>query len=1544
MTKLQSNELFHNRYKLIELKGVGGFAEVWKAEDQLTKKVVAVKIYAPDKGLPQDGLQTFSEEYSQLMDLNHTHLLKASHFDVYEGSPYLVMPYCPGNAISRIGKVTENDIAIFISQIASGLAYLHSKSIVHQDIKPNNVLINSENEYVLSDFGISTKLRSTLRKSIRQEEAVKPQFDTMDYAAPERFSKNPKDKEPVKANDIFSFGITIYEMITGQMPFQEGMWTGMLIWNDGEVPDLPERFADNKLISTSFNDIFRDCLAKETWNRPTADELKKAADNFLQTSKWTYKPKTDKTKKTVIKPPVLTEETPKKDVGKTTTLMGGVIKEENNYESRYDRNEIPVNRRTTGNIISRNKKAILLTISSVAIVFALYFAYQYWAKDPVYYPMTVFNKSGYIDEKGELKIDYRYDNVYKFSEGMGRIEMYSLYSFVDLKGNLIADIEFEEAEDFKDGLALVKKNGKYGYIDKKGALVIDYQWYHAQSFSEGLAAVMQNGKYGYIDKSGTLVILCQFESTERFSNDRALVSKNGLYGYIDNKGNVSIAYQYSTAETFTDELALVSKDGRYGYINEKAEETIPFQFIMARPFSEGFAIVEENGKKGAINTSGKKIIECKYDELANFSENGNTIAGLKGKYIVVNSSGMEISEWFEEIDNTYYNFYKVKRNNQYAWIDKEGKKITEFYDDIRFWCNGLARFQKNRLWGFIDVTGKEVISPTYWEVQPYFHNISLVYINGKYHYIKTDGQKLNEDEYDEVIAYSPEGIISVQKNGKWGFIDDKTGKKILAYDYQDALIFVNGLCSVKKDGKWGMIDKTGAVKLNFEYEKLSVMYDYLNIAVITKDDKVAICSKDLKISKDFNKLSRADNINVLIVKNSDKYALSDMNGKLLSEYKFSEIGEDFYSGYSLVQIDDKYNFIDRDGKLISNSNFDNASKFQEGFARVYKNPTDQIYGTGLYGFINVKGELVIDYQYTDAENFSNGLAKVKKDGKYAYIFPDGKLLSEWFDGLNDFNENVCIANRGDSYGFIGKSGKLITGFEFKSANNFSEGYARVIKQDKYGYIDKTGKIIIECKYDYARDFKNGFAVIKNNGMYGYIDKKNVDIIKSQYSETNDFYTWYSKIYNNSKYALIDKAGNLLTDWFESIEVLSSEGIIKVNKDYKYALANFEGKTISDYFEVIDDFSEGFAAVKSNDLYGYINPKGELVIKTQFASAGKFSNGIAEVTNNSKETYIDKTGSNIASDWFQDVSTFENCLTTVKNNDKYAFMDVTGKIVSDWFDNISSTSEGLSYAKKDGKYGYIDKTGKKMIDFVYDDANTFSNGLAKVSQNNKYCMIDNTGSIKTQWYDDMGSFSNGFAAVKQNGKYGFINLDGATIVSCQYEEVGSYSSDGYAYVYNNQKYNVINKKGSNVLPWFTLSQYRWYYETDNSTYICPLYSWQRKGTTGTLMSVPYECNSNCQLSFDWSHKYLPNYPLDRMQVYVSNDKGESWSMIWDKAQSNFDSHDNAETKIAGSYRNEKISLNKTGNLIVKIVGISGYGAFIFVKNVEIDSIELVLLAI
>ena len=266
-------EIFDGRYEQEKLLGQGAFSEVWKVKDTQTGVSLAMKIYNPSAGVDEDGNEMLTHEFALMVNANHKNLLRPLFYASCDNRPYLILPYCErGNIGNMVGKMTEDEAWKLIRDAASGLAYLHAMEppILHQDIKPANILLSNGGDYMLTDFGVSTQVKQSLSR-VSNQDMTFLSAGTISYMAPERFSRN---NLPIMANDIYSLGSTVYEMLSGDLPF--GNDGGLLQKKGAEIPELPGDF------SPRLKKVLDMCLQEEPWQRPTAATLEEMANEAIR--------------------------------------------------------------------------------------------------------------------------------------------------------------------------------------------------------------------------------------------------------------------------------------------------------------------------------------------------------------------------------------------------------------------------------------------------------------------------------------------------------------------------------------------------------------------------------------------------------------------------------------------------------------------------------------------------------------------------------------------------------------------------------------------------------------------------------------------------------------------------------------------------------------------------------------------------------------------------------------------------------------------------------------------------------------------------------------------------------------------------------------------------------------------------------------------------------------------------------------------------------------------------------------------------------------
>jgi hypothetical protein len=201
-----------------------------------------------------------------VFNCHHANLIHPTHFSIFQETPYLVMPYCKlGSSELLIGNLAgDENIWKYILDVSSGLAYLHAQTppIIHQDIKPANVLLDDNLNYCITDFGISAKSGNS-NDDYQGEELS----GTMAYMAPERFVEG---SEPSTASDIWAFGAAMHEILTGNVPFGD---QGGYIQTQQQVA-LPVIEG----LSPDIQRLIHACLDADPKKRPTAAQIEEAAN------------------------------------------------------------------------------------------------------------------------------------------------------------------------------------------------------------------------------------------------------------------------------------------------------------------------------------------------------------------------------------------------------------------------------------------------------------------------------------------------------------------------------------------------------------------------------------------------------------------------------------------------------------------------------------------------------------------------------------------------------------------------------------------------------------------------------------------------------------------------------------------------------------------------------------------------------------------------------------------------------------------------------------------------------------------------------------------------------------------------------------------------------------------------------------------------------------------------------------------------------------------------------------------------------------------
>lgn len=247
-------------YKIIEQLGQGGMATVYKAYHAALDRYVALKILRPDINGDPNFTARFQREARVIAKLEHPHIVPVHDFAEHDKYPYLVMKFIEGETMSarlKRGPLTSAEINDAVDAIGAALTYAHQQGVLHRDIKPSNVLIGTDGHVYLADFGLA-RIAQDGESSISSDSIL----GTPQYISPEQ-AVGKKDLN--EGTDIYSFGVMLYEMVVGRVPFNAD--TPFSIIYDHIYTPLPLPRTINPSVPESVENVLLKALAKERTDR-----------------------------------------------------------------------------------------------------------------------------------------------------------------------------------------------------------------------------------------------------------------------------------------------------------------------------------------------------------------------------------------------------------------------------------------------------------------------------------------------------------------------------------------------------------------------------------------------------------------------------------------------------------------------------------------------------------------------------------------------------------------------------------------------------------------------------------------------------------------------------------------------------------------------------------------------------------------------------------------------------------------------------------------------------------------------------------------------------------------------------------------------------------------------------------------------------------------------------------------------------------------------------------------------------------------------------
>ena len=273
MTGNMTGRVFNNRYQITERIGIGGMAEVYRAQDNVLGRLVAVKVMLPQYAADPNFTKRFKQEAAAAANLQSPYIVNVYDWGQDDGTYYIVMEFVRGSdlktAINERGAINQRKVAEIGSQVCQALSVAHNLDIIHRDIKPQNIMVQPDGNVKVMDFGIARAKNSVMT----QTSSV---LGTAHYISPEQ----AQGKELTAASDIYSLGIVLYEAATGKLPFDGPDALSVAMKQVNDLPAPPREI--NPDIDPALEAIIMRAMAKNPAERfATAQDMRYALNDYL---------------------------------------------------------------------------------------------------------------------------------------------------------------------------------------------------------------------------------------------------------------------------------------------------------------------------------------------------------------------------------------------------------------------------------------------------------------------------------------------------------------------------------------------------------------------------------------------------------------------------------------------------------------------------------------------------------------------------------------------------------------------------------------------------------------------------------------------------------------------------------------------------------------------------------------------------------------------------------------------------------------------------------------------------------------------------------------------------------------------------------------------------------------------------------------------------------------------------------------------------------------------------------------------------------------
>ncbi|MEO1259615.1 MAG: WG repeat-containing protein [Bacteroidota bacterium] len=985
----------------------------------------------------------------------------------------------------------------------------------------------------------------------------------------------------------------------------------------------------------------------------------------------------------------------------------------------------------------------------------------------------------------------------------------------------------------------IDKRGRMVIEPKYDAIGDQYLKWHGRMSESPFRLMQENGKLGLLGDQCREVLAANYDYISPLSSHLFIVANDTLMRIVDRKGQPAVEGNFTSVrllDTLRGEYFKMNENGLWGVYQVGVGELLPAHYSDIEILRGGGVYFKvrkaETGEAwGLVNSRHKQILANDYFDIRCISENFFATLEVDERWSIRDSTGKKFMEktWknckplnsrFISLSNDW------RRKSLFSLEKKDTLPVTVDYSDLSPFNEDFVLFRNGWARGLLDTTGRAIIPSVFRNIQP--NGDSLFQVQDRTGnwglYSLARGQVL-PCGYDEIGRF--EGAFAiVERTGLKGLID--TGMVELIPAAFDRIVVTDSLIKAYESGTLSLFKVVDG--------QVALMDEFNNVQTL----RVGYGSKyyvEAMIKKNRNQQSG------ILDGEASPFSFQvdgrwewrkDPDTKLWALFD-RELGPNGGLPPSFLEVlylkEPALSFVFTNEKTTPNNG--------EIMPALY--PVQRFLHAALFSHKTGKFITPFDLLALRGRDFESGLPMavyLHKNGKFGLLGRDGKratkpngdpLLYTWIGAFIDGKARFCMGGKlvladagkqpktgvGQVEDFVVQFGLHTTASVGTIKERKMIVEANRAESLRWGYIDTLGRVVIEPAYDFANDFVDSFAVNQKQGKWGVIDQNEKVVLPFEYNNIVSFHGNWKVGVKSPKRLVFNSNGYERVTKIYVRQGQFSENRCRVQMDNLWGYMDEEGnEVIPCQFVEARDFSEGLAAVKKEGRWSFIDKAGNspFVLKMpegDISAVGDFSGGLAWVKVGYHYGYINQKGEVVIPFEFTKVFNFKFGVARAVFKGKTGLIDTKGnwRLKPQRFEYVADFNRwGVAEAREkfNGLRCLVNAQGRVLTELKYRTVGTFHEGFAKIGDGKFFGLIDTRGQeVLPVKYQAIGEVSEGLLNVRppHNTAWHFVDTLGHRAFAGDFEKIEPFQF-GHSFVQVNHfdptSRFVINQKGERLV--------------------------------------------------------------------------------------------------------------------------------------------------